>query len=106
MGSTSRPSCRKVGVTPLTPLIPLTPLTPPPSPLPGLDQLLEENRVPDLTQLFQLFSRVKGGQQALLQHWSEYIKVHPRPRLSVCPSVGAGHRPGTLQWAGEMSASS
>ncbi|XP_060039727.1 cullin-4A isoform X2 [Erinaceus europaeus] len=41
----------------------------------GLDQLLEENRVPDLTQLFQLFSRVKGGQQALLQHWSEYIKT-------------------------------
>lgn len=42
----------------------------------GLDHLLDENRVPDLTQMYQLFSRVKGGQHALLQHWSEYIKVH------------------------------
>ncbi|XP_040342902.1 cullin-4A [Herpailurus yagouaroundi] len=41
----------------------------------GLDQLLDENRVPDLTQMYQLFSRVKGGQQVLLQHWSEYIKT-------------------------------
>uniref|UniRef100_A0A5F9CPW9 Cullin 4A n=1 Tax=Oryctolagus cuniculus TaxID=9986 RepID=A0A5F9CPW9_RABIT len=41
----------------------------------GLDHLLDENRVPDLTQMYQLFSRVKGGQQALLQHWSEYIKT-------------------------------
>ncbi|XP_069323892.1 cullin-4A isoform X2 [Eulemur rufifrons] len=41
----------------------------------GLDHLLDENRVPDLTQMYQLFSRVKGGQQALLRHWSEYIKT-------------------------------
>uniref|UniRef100_A0A8C6A1D2 Cullin-4 n=1 Tax=Marmota marmota marmota TaxID=9994 RepID=A0A8C6A1D2_MARMA len=41
----------------------------------GLDHLLDENRVPDLTQMYQLFSRVKGGQHALLQHWSEYIKT-------------------------------
>lgn len=41
----------------------------------GLDHLLDENRVPDLAQMYQLFSRVRGGQQALLQHWSEYIKV-------------------------------
>nr|XP_013809516.1 PREDICTED: cullin-4A [Apteryx mantelli mantelli] len=40
----------------------------------GLDNLLDENRVSDLTQTYQLFSRVKGGQQILLQHWSEYIK--------------------------------
>uniref|UniRef100_H3A502 Cullin-4A n=1 Tax=Latimeria chalumnae TaxID=7897 RepID=H3A502_LATCH len=40
----------------------------------GLDGLLDENRVPDLKLLYQLFSRVKGGQQVLLQHWSEYIK--------------------------------
>lgn len=45
---------------------------------PGLDHLLDENRVPDLTQMYQLFSRVKGGQHALLQHWSEYIKVRGR----------------------------
>lgn len=25
--------------------------------------------------MYQLFSRVKGGQQILLQHWSDYIKV-------------------------------
>uniref|UniRef100_A0A7N9CGV8 Cullin-4A n=1 Tax=Macaca fascicularis TaxID=9541 RepID=A0A7N9CGV8_MACFA len=41
----------------------------------GLDHLLDENRVPDLAQMYQLFSRVRGGQQALLQHWSEYIKT-------------------------------
>ncbi|XP_004858561.1 cullin-4A isoform X1 [Heterocephalus glaber] len=41
----------------------------------GLDNLLDENRVPDLTQMYQLFSRVRGGQQALLLHWSEYIKT-------------------------------
>nr|ACG69447.2 cullin 4A isoform 1 (predicted) [Otolemur garnettii] len=41
----------------------------------GLDHLLDENRVPDLTQMYQLLSRVKGGQQALLRHWSEYIKT-------------------------------
>ncbi|CAI9179030.1 unnamed protein product [Rangifer tarandus platyrhynchus] len=41
----------------------------------GLDQLLDENRVPDLTQMYQLFSRVRGGQQALLQHWSDHIKT-------------------------------
>uniref|UniRef100_A0A8C3YHQ9 Cullin-4A n=1 Tax=Catagonus wagneri TaxID=51154 RepID=A0A8C3YHQ9_9CETA len=41
----------------------------------GLDHLLDGNRVPDLTQMYQLFSRVRGGQQALLQHWSEYIKT-------------------------------
>lgn len=45
----------------------------------GLEHLLDENRVPDLTQMYQLFSRVKGGQHALLQHWSEYIKVHTGP---------------------------
>uniref|UniRef100_A0A452HTQ5 Cullin-4B n=1 Tax=Gopherus agassizii TaxID=38772 RepID=A0A452HTQ5_9SAUR len=40
----------------------------------GLDNLLDENRISDLTQTYQLFSRVKGGQQILLQNWSEYIK--------------------------------
>uniref|UniRef100_A0A803SQZ7 Cullin-4A n=1 Tax=Anolis carolinensis TaxID=28377 RepID=A0A803SQZ7_ANOCA len=40
----------------------------------GLDNLLDENRIADLTQMCQLFSRVKGGQQLLLQYWSEYIK--------------------------------
>ncbi|XP_061482665.1 cullin-4A isoform X2 [Rhineura floridana] len=40
----------------------------------GFDNLLDENRIADLTQMCQLFSRVKSGQQLLLQHWSEYIK--------------------------------
>uniref|UniRef100_UPI00398F3ED7 cullin-4A-like isoform X1 n=1 Tax=Pristiophorus japonicus TaxID=55135 RepID=UPI00398F3ED7 len=41
----------------------------------GLNHLLGENRVEDLTLLYQLFSRVKGGLQVLLQHWNEYIKT-------------------------------
>lgn len=49
----------------------------------GLDHLLDENRVPDLTQMYQLFSRVKGGQQILLQHWSEYIKTLGQQLLSI-----------------------
>ncbi|XP_066475020.1 cullin-4A [Tiliqua scincoides] len=40
----------------------------------GLDNLLDENRIADLTQMCQLFSHVKRGQEMLLQHWSEYIK--------------------------------
>ncbi|KAG8586623.1 hypothetical protein GDO81_005436 [Engystomops pustulosus] len=36
--------------------------------------MLDENRVPDLTLMYQLFSRVRGGQSILLQHWGEYIK--------------------------------
>lgn len=27
--------------------------------------------------MYQLFSRVRGGQQALLLHWSEYIEFLP-----------------------------
>lgn len=59
----------------------------------GLEHLLDENRVPDLTQMYQLFSRVKGGQQVLLQHWSDYIKV--------CGAVWAGDIPcpGGIFWA-------
>ncbi|XP_078265425.1 cullin-4A isoform X2 [Rhinoraja longicauda] len=41
----------------------------------GLNHLLDENRVADLTLLYQLFSRVKGGLQVLLQHCNEYIKT-------------------------------
>ncbi|XP_072370549.1 cullin-4A-like isoform X1 [Scyliorhinus torazame] len=41
----------------------------------GLNHLLDENRITDLTLLYQLFSRVKGGLQVLLQHWNEYIKT-------------------------------
>uniref|UniRef100_A0A8C9U9B7 Cullin 4B n=1 Tax=Scleropages formosus TaxID=113540 RepID=A0A8C9U9B7_SCLFO len=41
----------------------------------GLNHLLDENRIPDLSLLYQLFSRVRGGIQALLQHWIEYIKA-------------------------------
>lgn len=44
----------------------------------GLTHLLDENRIQDLSLLYQLFSRVRGGVQALLQHWIEYIKVPQR----------------------------
>lgn len=62
----------------------------------GLDHLLDENRVPDLTQMYQLFSRVRGGQQALLRHWSEYIKVRAArggaggPRAASSPAGSGG----------------
>uniref|UniRef100_A0A672NUQ6 Cullin-4B-like n=1 Tax=Sinocyclocheilus grahami TaxID=75366 RepID=A0A672NUQ6_SINGR len=41
----------------------------------GLNNLLDENRIQDLALLYQLFSRVRGGVQVLLQHWIEYIKA-------------------------------
>ncbi|KAL4631599.1 cullin-4B [Arapaima gigas] len=41
----------------------------------GLNHLLDENRIQELSLLYQLFSRVRGGIQALLQHWIEYIKA-------------------------------
>ncbi|OCT95365.1 cullin-4A [Xenopus laevis] len=40
----------------------------------GLKNMLDENRDAELTLMYQLFSRVKGGQIILLQHWGEYIK--------------------------------
>uniref|UniRef100_A0A8C1PH29 Cullin-4A n=1 Tax=Cyprinus carpio TaxID=7962 RepID=A0A8C1PH29_CYPCA len=40
----------------------------------GLRILLDENRVCELTLLYELFSKVKGGLTALLQAWREYIK--------------------------------
>ncbi|XP_008832150.2 cullin-4B isoform X2 [Nannospalax galili] len=40
----------------------------------GLNNLLDENRIQDLSLLYQLFSRVRGGVQVLLQQWIEYIK--------------------------------
>lgn len=42
----------------------------------GLNNLLDENRIQDLSLLYQLFSRVRGGVQVLLQHWIEYIKAY------------------------------
>lgn len=41
----------------------------------GLNNLLDENRIQDLSLLYQLFNRVRGGVQVLLQHWIEYIKA-------------------------------
>ncbi|XP_068181359.1 cullin-4B [Antennarius striatus] len=41
----------------------------------GLTHLLDENRIQELSLLYQLFSRVRGGVQVLLQHWIEYIKA-------------------------------
>ncbi|XP_058053997.1 cullin-4A [Anopheles bellator] len=44
----------------------------------GLDQLLEENRLADLTLLYQLFSRVKNGTTELCSHFNAYIKKKGR----------------------------
>ncbi|XP_077001268.1 cullin-4B isoform X2 [Tamandua tetradactyla] len=41
----------------------------------GLNNLLDENRIQDLSLLYQLFSRVRSGVQVLLQQWIEYIKA-------------------------------
>ena len=41
----------------------------------GLDQLLDENRIADLTLMYQLFSRVKDGLKELVSAFSSYIKV-------------------------------
>uniref|UniRef100_A0A3Q3X5U1 Cullin-4A n=1 Tax=Mola mola TaxID=94237 RepID=A0A3Q3X5U1_MOLML len=40
----------------------------------GLSILLDENRVTELTLLYHLFSKVKGGLPTLLQFWRDYIK--------------------------------
>ncbi|XP_072268575.1 cullin-4A-like [Pyxicephalus adspersus] len=40
----------------------------------GLKNMLDENRISDMTLMYQLYSRVRGGQLILLQHWGEYIK--------------------------------
>uniref|UniRef100_A0A8C6PEG4 Cullin-4A n=1 Tax=Nothobranchius furzeri TaxID=105023 RepID=A0A8C6PEG4_NOTFU len=42
--------------------------------IPGLSNLLDENRVTELTLLYQLFSKGKGGLPTLLQFWRDYIK--------------------------------
>lgn len=42
----------------------------------GLDQLVEENRVSDLTLLYALFNRVKNGTIELCGTFNAYIKVN------------------------------
>ena len=42
----------------------------------GLDQLLTENRIQDLTRLYHLFSRVKDGLKELCASFSTFIKVN------------------------------
>ena len=44
----------------------------------GLDKLLEDNRVSDLSLMYSLFSRVKDGQKELNSHFNAYIKVGSR----------------------------
>lgn len=43
--------------------------------LSGLDQLLTENRMKDLTLMYQLFSRVKDGLKEMCTAFATYIKV-------------------------------
>ncbi|XP_053747893.1 cullin-4B-like [Panthera pardus] len=40
----------------------------------GLSFLLDENRIEDLSLVYQVFSKIECGFQVLLQHWIEYIK--------------------------------
>jgi hypothetical protein len=41
----------------------------------GLDVLLEENRIKELTLLFNLFARVKNGPIELCNNFNAFIKV-------------------------------
>ncbi len=41
----------------------------------GFDNLIDENRVKDLALMYQLFSRVKKGQEELYAYFGAYIKV-------------------------------
>lgn len=41
----------------------------------GLENLLEQNRIQDLTLLYSLFSRVKNGMTELCSQFNGYIKV-------------------------------
>jgi len=42
----------------------------------GFDSLMISYRLSDLALLYQLFSRVKRGQDELCSAFNEYIKVH------------------------------
>ncbi|XP_076337689.1 cullin 4 [Tachypleus tridentatus] len=44
----------------------------------GLDQLLEENRISDLSLMYSLFSRVKDGLSELCSYFNQYIKKKGR----------------------------
>lgn len=41
----------------------------------GLDSLLDQNRRLDLSLLYSLFARIKGGLEDLCTHFNAYIKV-------------------------------
>lgn len=41
----------------------------------GLDNILNENRISDISSLYILFSRVKDGLKQLCIHFNAYIKV-------------------------------
>jgi len=41
----------------------------------GLDQMLDENRIEDLTLFYQLLSRVHHGLKELCTSFAAYIKV-------------------------------
>lgn len=53
----------------------------------GLSTLLDENRVTELTLLYQLFSKVKGGLPTLLQFWRDYIKVYASSKINTTAHV-------------------
>jgi cullin-4 len=44
----------------------------------GLDQLLDENRITDLTLMYNLLARIKDGHGELCSHFNQYIKKKGR----------------------------
>ena len=51
----------------------------------GFDSLMASYRLGDLALLYQLFSRVKRGQDELCNAFNEYIKVKWRCRNFILP---------------------
>ena len=51
----------------------------------GFDSLMASYRLGDLALLYQLFSRVKRGQDELCNAFNEYIKVKRRCRNFILP---------------------
>jgi len=56
----------------------------------GLDQMLDENRIEDLTLFYQLLSRVHHGLKELCTSFAAYIKVSSSSSSSSSSRAGGG----------------
>jgi len=52
----------------------------------GLENLLDINRIQDLSLMYNLFSRVKNGLAELCSHFNSYIKVSTTTGIFFSPS--------------------